>query len=122
MDAATAGSLPRVIDYKYALWRESAEADYEIQMTAYALALMKALETDRAISELWYLKAPMKIIRREYTREEAEGSLSGLFSRYIQAVDRDEWPAAERIYCDRVECGFRERCWGGGLATEGTKR
>jgi ATP-dependent helicase/nuclease subunit A len=122
MDAATAGVLPRVIDYKYALWRESAEADYEIQMTAYALALMKALETDRAISELWYLKAPMKIIRREYTREEAERSLSGLFSRYIQAVDRDDWPVAERIYCDRVQCGFRERCWGVGLATEGTKR
>jgi ATP-dependent helicase/nuclease subunit A len=112
MDAATAGGLPRVIDYKYALWRESAEADYEIQMTAYALALMKALETDRAISELWYLKAPMKIIRREYTREEAEGRLSGLFSRYLQALDDDEWPAADRVYCDRVECGFRERCWG----------
>jgi CRISPR/Cas system-associated exonuclease Cas4 (RecB family) len=121
MDAAIAGRLPRVIDYKYASWRESAEADYGIQMTAYALALMKAFDTDRAISELWYLKAPMKIIRHKYTREEAEDRLSGLFSRYLQALDRDEWPAAERIYCDRVECGFRERCWNRNLATEGTK-
>jgi ATP-dependent helicase/nuclease subunit A len=112
MDAAVAGSLPRVIDYKYALWRDSAETDYEIQMTAYALALMKALDADRAISELWYLKAPMKIVLHEYTREEAESRLNELFLRYFQALDHDEWPHAERIYCDRVECGFRQRCWG----------
>jgi hypothetical protein len=112
MDAAVAGETPRVIDYKYAVWRELGEAAYDIQMTAYALALMKALDTDRAISELWYLKAPMKIIRQEYTRDEAENKLRDLFARYLDALDRDEWPAAERPYCDRVECGFRERCWG----------
>ncbi|HEY2381604.1 MAG TPA: UvrD-helicase domain-containing protein [Terriglobia bacterium] len=112
MDAAVGGDLPRVIDYKYAVWHEPGETAYEIQMTAYGLALMKALGTDRAVAELWYLKAPMKIIRREYARDEAESRLRKLFSRYFEALDRDDWPAADRSYCDRVECGFRERCWG----------
>jgi hypothetical protein len=36
---------PRVVDYKYASWHDGAEERYEIQMTAYALALMKATGT-----------------------------------------------------------------------------
>ena len=72
---------------------------------------MKAIGNDRAISELWYLKAPMRIVRQEYTRDEAESKLRGLFARYLDALDRDEWPAAERAYCDLVECGFRKQCW-----------
>jgi hypothetical protein len=114
MDAAVAPEkgVPRVIDYKYAVWREGGEASYDIQMTAYALALMKAIGSYRAIAELWYLKAPMKIIRHEYTLKDAEEKLRTLLSKYLDAVDRDEWPAAERAYCDRVECGFRDKCWG----------
>jgi hypothetical protein len=73
---------------------------------------MKAADADRAFGELWYLKAPMKIVRHEYARQEAEDKLRGLLSRYFAALDRGEWPAAERGYCDRVECGFREKCWG----------
>lgn len=114
MDAALGGEVPRVIDYKYALWREAGEEGYETQMTAYALALMKALGTGRAVSELWYLKAPMKIIRKEYTRSEAEERLTALFARYLEAVQANEWPPAERTYCDRVGCGFRQKCWGTG--------
>jgi hypothetical protein len=102
---------PRVIDYKYSAWREGRESDYEIQMTAYALALMRASETDRALAELWYLRPPLTIRRREYTRAEAGERLRVLLSRYLTAVNRDEWPAAERAYCDRIECGFRDRCW-----------
>jgi ATP-dependent helicase/nuclease subunit A len=113
MDAAVASEVPRVIDYKYAMWRESSESSYDIQMTAYALALMKALNADQAISELWYLKSPMKIVRRQYSRETAEARLRTLFSRYLAAVESDEWPAAARAHCDRVECGFRQQCWGG---------
>ena len=113
MDAAVASEIPRVIDYKYAMWRESAESVYDIQMTAYALALMKALNVDQAISELWYLKGQMKIVRRQYRRESAEARLTTLFSRYLAAVDSDQWPAAERAHCDKVECGFRQRCWAG---------
>src|SRR5262249_32157139 len=75
MDVAVATDsetgMPRVIDYKYAVWREAREDDYEIQMTSYALALMKSLGTDRALAELWYLKSPMKIMRRQYERPEA---------------------------------------------------
>ena len=112
MDAAVAGEIPRVIDYKYAVWREAGEANYEIQMIAYALALMKAIGTDRAIAELWYLKPPMKIIRREYHRDAAEDTLRELLVNYFRAVETNEWPAAERQYCDRVECGFRSECWG----------
>ena len=41
MDAVISGNPPRVIDYKYASWRDGAEAEYEIQMTAYCLAVMK---------------------------------------------------------------------------------
>ena len=111
MDAAVGGEVPRVIDYKYAAWREGGEGNYEIQMIAYSLALMKSLGCDRAIAELWYLKAPMKIIRREYRLADAEQRLRDLFSKYFEAVERDEWPAADRSYCDRVECGFRSRCW-----------
>jgi CRISPR/Cas system-associated exonuclease Cas4 (RecB family) len=115
MDAAVVpddnGGIPRVIDYKYARWREGGEEAYDLQMTAYALALMKALDSSRAIAELWYLKSPMKIVRREYTRTEAEEKLRGLLSKYAVAVEHNEWPAAERAYCDRIECGFRERCW-----------
>jgi hypothetical protein len=111
IDAAVAGEVPRVIDYKYALWRESGESEYDIQMTAYSLALMKALGTDRVISELWYLKPPMKIVRREHTLDEAEGKMRGLLSRYLIALESAEWPKAEKSYCDSVECGFRHRCW-----------
>jgi len=102
---------PRVIDYKYATWREGAEEQYEMQMTAYSLALMKALATNRAVAELWYLKSPMKIVRREYTIDEAGQALSDLLAKYARAVESDEWSAADRSYCDRIECGFRERCW-----------
>ena len=111
MDAVVPGGLPRVVDYKYALWHEGAETDYEIQMTAYSLALMKALAADRACAELWYLKSPMKIVRREYKFQEAEERLRNLLSRYISALETGEWPAADRAYCDRIECGFREQCW-----------
>src|SRR5262245_17423661 len=115
MDAAIAldpkNGLPRVIDYKYAVWREGAESDYEVQMTVYALALMKAMDADRAVAELWYLKSPMKIVRRLYTLTEAEQRLHGLLSNYLEALENDKWAVAERAYCDRVECGFRNRCW-----------
>jgi ATP-dependent helicase/nuclease subunit A len=111
MDAVVPAEVPRVIDYKYAQWRDGGETAYEIQMTAYSLALMKALGTDRAIGELWYLKSPMKIFRHEYTIEEAGQRLTELFSKYVAAIENDEWPAAERAYCDRVECGFRRKCW-----------
>ena len=111
MDAVVPGGIPRVVDYKYALWHEGAETDYEIQMTAYSLALMKALEADRACAELWYLKSPMKIVRREYKFQEAEERLRNLLSRYISALETGEWPVADRAYCDRIECGFREQCW-----------
>jgi len=50
MDAVIAGKVPRIIDYKYALWREGAEMAYEIQMTAYCLAVMKRLGVERAIA------------------------------------------------------------------------
>jgi CRISPR/Cas system-associated exonuclease Cas4 (RecB family) len=112
MDAAVAGDMPRVVDYKYAGWHDSAESANDVQMTAYALALMKALGTDRAISELWYLKPPMKIVRREHDRTQAEEHLRALLSRYLNALETSEWPQAERAYCDRVGCGFRQRCWG----------
>jgi hypothetical protein len=116
MDAAVGsdenGRMPRVIDYKYAVWREGGETAYDMQMTAYALALMKAMDTGRAVAELWYLKSPMKIVRREYTLADAEEKLRGLLSKYVAAVEQNDWPAAERAYCDRIECGFRQRCWG----------
>jgi ATP-dependent exoDNAse (exonuclease V) beta subunit len=111
MDAVVSGDLPRVVDYKYAAWREGVEANYEIQMTAYSLALMKALGTQSAVGELWYLKSPMKIVRHEYTFAEADERLRTLMSNYRLAIEKNEWPAAGRAYCDRVECGFRPRCW-----------
>ena len=113
MDAVVPGSPPRVIDYKYASWRTDAELDYEIQMTAYSLALMKSADIDRAVAELWYLRTPMKVIRKEYTRTQAEESLSVLLGRYLKALASGVWPMAERAYCERIQCGFREKCWAG---------
>jgi CRISPR/Cas system-associated exonuclease Cas4 (RecB family) len=112
MDAVIIDEVrPRIIDYKYAEWREGGEAQYEVQMTAYALAVMKALGAPNATAELWYLKPPMKIVRHDFTLEEATARLSSLLSNYLEAVTRNDWPAAERAYCDRIECGFRSRCW-----------
>jgi ATP-dependent helicase/nuclease subunit A len=111
MDAAVASDPPRVVDYKYALWHEGAERDYEIQMTVYALALMNALDARKAVSELWYLKAPMKIVRCEHILEDAERKVRDLLLGYLNALSQDEWPGADRAYCDKVKCSFRERCW-----------
>jgi ATP-dependent helicase/nuclease subunit A len=113
MDVVVPAAVPRVVDYKYATWQDGCEADYEMQMTAYSVAVMKALGTDRAVSELWYLKRPMKILRKEYGLPEAQDRLKSLLSRYMSAVETNEWPATERAHCDRMECGFRSQCWAG---------
>ena len=112
MDAVLPGDPPRVIDYKFALWRDGGEDSYQIQMTAYSLALMKALSVDRAVSEIWFLKTPMKIVRQEHTRAAAEQKLASLLESYLHALHSNEWPMAARPYCDSIECGFRDRCWG----------
>jgi ATP-dependent helicase/nuclease subunit A len=111
MDAVVSGNPFRVIDYKFASWKEGAEAAYEIQMTAYCLALMKSIGADRVVGELWYLKSPMRILRREYTRADSEARLAGLLHRYTGALATGDWPLAARSYCDSVECGFRPECW-----------
>jgi len=111
MDAVVVADVPKVIDYKYAAWQEGAESDYEVQLTAYSLALMKALSAGRAIAELWYLKSPMKIVRHEYTFEDAENRLRELLLKYVKATETNDWAPAERSYCDHVECGFRKKCW-----------
>lgn len=111
MDAVVPGTPPRVIDYKYASWRPGVEVDYEIQMTAYSLALMKSMNVDSAVAELWYLRSPMKVIRQEYTREQAGQRIADLLDRYLKALTSGLWPMAERTFCDRIQCGFREKCW-----------
>jgi CRISPR/Cas system-associated exonuclease Cas4 (RecB family) len=112
MDAVVEGSPPRVIDYKYSLWKPGAEAAYEMQMAAYSLALMKSFGTEKAAAELWYLKAPMKIVRQEYTLSEAEGRLAELLSHYLGALATGDWPKASRSYCEATFCGFIPQCWG----------
>jgi CRISPR/Cas system-associated exonuclease Cas4 (RecB family) len=111
MDAVVSGQIPRVIDYKYALWTEGAEMEYEIQMAAYCLAVMKRLGAERAIAELWYLKAPMKIVKWELQRADAEHRIAALLGKYLDSLSFETWPMAERSYCDSIACGFRERCW-----------
>ena len=111
MDAVVPGDPVRVIDYKYASWRDGAEAEYEIQMMAYCLAMMKGSGADRATGELWYLRTPMKIVRQEFTRDDVERRITDLLSRYFQSLSSGTWPMAERPYCDSIACGFRERCW-----------
>jgi ATP-dependent exoDNAse (exonuclease V) beta subunit len=111
MDAVTLGEPPRVIDYKYALWREGAELAYELQMATYCLATMNNMNVDSAVGELWFLKSPMRIVRREFTRSDAEKAVRELLERFFESLTSDEWPMAERAHCDAVFCGFRERCW-----------
>jgi ATP-dependent helicase/nuclease subunit A len=112
MDAVVGGDVPRVIDYKYAVWREGAEGPYEVQIAAYGLAVMKSLRVSRAVGELWFLKPPMKIVRREFELHAVEHRLQKLFARYIEAVAANHWSLADRAYCDKVQCGFREKCFG----------
>src|SRR5262249_15079148 len=76
MDAVIPTAAPRVIDYKFAIWKGGAESMYRMQMAAYSLALMKSIGAQRAVAELWYLKAPMKIVRVEYSRDEAEKTIA----------------------------------------------
>jgi hypothetical protein len=111
MDAVAFTDPPRIVDYKYALWRAGAEVDYEIQMATYCLATMKSLGVDRAVGELWYLKTPLKIIRREFNRADAEAHISVLLDRYFESLSGGVWPMADRAYCDAVACGFRGQCW-----------
>jgi CRISPR/Cas system-associated exonuclease Cas4 (RecB family) len=111
MDAVVGENVPRVIDYKYAVWREGDEAAYEVQMMTYSLALMKALDAANATAELWYLKDPLKIVRREYARDIAETRLQHVLSEYVMAIEQNRWPAADRAHCERVQCGFRSVCW-----------
>ncbi len=111
MDVVVPAEVPRVVDYKYATWHDGAENDYDVQLTAYSLAVMKAFAAGRAIAELWYLRSPMKVVRREYTLEEAEKRLRELLLKYVKAIETDQWAPAERSYCDHIECGFREKCW-----------
>lgn len=111
MDAVTFGDPPRIIDYKYAQWRAGVEVEYEIQMATYCLATMNSMDVDRAVAELWYLKPPLKIIRREFSRAEAQARFTSLLDRYFESLSGDGWPMAERSHCDAVACGFREQCW-----------
>ena len=86
-------------------------------MTVYSLALMKSADVDWAVGELWYLRAPMKVIRQEYTRNQAEQRITGLLDRYLKALASGVWPMAERTYCDRIQCGFRGQCWADGAGS-----
>jgi ATP-dependent helicase/nuclease subunit A len=70
IDAVVFGEIPKVIDYKYATWRPGAEDEYKVQLATYCLAVMTTLCVEKAMGELWFLKSPLKIIRREYTLEE----------------------------------------------------
>jgi hypothetical protein len=80
-------------------------------MLAYCLAVMKSAGVDRVLAELWFLRTPMKIVTREYTRAECETELKGLLGRYVEALASHNWPMAPRRDCDRLECGFRSQCW-----------
>ncbi len=83
MDAVVAGDTPRVIDYKYSLWREGADEAYDIQLSCYCLSLMKALDVKRVAGELWFLKSPMKIVGREFTLAETESRLCRLLEETL---------------------------------------
>jgi hypothetical protein len=111
MDAVASEDAPRVIDYKYAAWRDDGQPRYEVQMSAYCLAVMKGSGARRATAEVWYLRKPMKIVRQEFTEDQAEQRIAGLLGRYVHSLSSGSWPAAERSYCDSVQCGFREQCW-----------
>jgi ATP-dependent helicase/nuclease subunit A len=83
MDAVLPGSPPRVIDYKYAAWREGADESYDIQLSCYALALMKALDVEHVVGELWFLRSPMKIVRRDFRRCDVEPRLTQLLDSAV---------------------------------------
>jgi hypothetical protein len=86
MDAVVPGNIPRVVDYKYARWHEGADDEYGVQLVCYSLALMKALNLDRVVGELWFLKPPMKIVRREYVLHEAQSHVCELLERVIDRL------------------------------------
>jgi ATP-dependent exoDNAse (exonuclease V) beta subunit len=82
IDAVVIDNPPKVIDYKYSRWQPGAEESYQNQLTIYCLAVMKSLGVEHATGELWFLKAPMKIIRREYTLAEAELTVRNLIEQF----------------------------------------
>jgi len=73
--------------------------------------VMKTSGVERAVAELWYLKAPMKIVKWDLKRAEAEQRIAALLEKYLQSLSSGTWPMAQRTYCDSVACGFREQCW-----------
>jgi len=72
IDALVFDGMLRVIAYKNL---------GEIELMTHCLAAMKSLGQDRAAGELWIIEPRLKIVRKEYTREEAENRLRELIVR-----------------------------------------
>ena len=93
------------------LWREGAETEYEVQMAAYCLAVMKRSRVNGLLPSCGFSRA-LKIVKREFYRAETAERLIAGAPREISAIAvfRD-LAYGGRSYCDSVACGFRERCW-----------
>ena len=84
MDAVVFDKTPRIIDYKYASWSATDEKTYRTQLAVYCLAVMQTVSVDRACGELWFLKGQMKVVRFEYTRDDAEAQVRQAIANYIK--------------------------------------
>jgi hypothetical protein len=110
--------IPVVIDHKYARFDRHKEAGYEVPMTIYAMAAMRAVESQRAEVQLSFLRG--RVYPTETRRIEAADSLDERLLRLAQIyVDRchasevEAWPRIARAQCELARCGFRPFCWGG---------
>jgi ATP-dependent exoDNAse (exonuclease V) beta subunit len=108
---------PVVIDHKYAHFDRHKEAGYEVPMSIYALAAMRAMESPSAEVQLSFLRSRVYPTERRTIRatDRVEERLLQLARVYVDrrhASDVDAWPRIAREQCELARCGFRPFCWG----------
>jgi ATP-dependent helicase/nuclease subunit A len=118
MDAvAMSHGIPAVIDHKYAHFDRHKEAGYEVPMTIYALAVMRALGSPQAEVQLSFLRShvyptEMRTISAAHGVVEHLLDLAQAYVKRRHASDVEAWPRMPRQYCELARCGFRPFCWG----------
>jgi hypothetical protein len=109
--------MPLVIDHKYARFDRHKEAGYEVPMMIYAMAAMRALESQRAEVQLSFLRGHVyptetRLIEATDRHDERLLRLAQLYVERCHADAAEAWPRIAREQCELARCGFRPFCWG----------
>ncbi len=105
-----------VRDYKYA--RAATDAKfYQLPMEAYALAAAEAYPLSRVEAEIVFLKDESIIVPIALPPlAEIRARLVALAGAIMAAQTAGEFPRKPNspVLCNKLRCGFVQRCWGGG--------